>query len=141
MAKSSSLKIAGKYENLTKICDFVTDWAVDAGFDERGVHAVQMAVDEACSNIIEHAYGGEDKGDIYLQCRLLENGLKVTIQDQGAPFDPQTVSPPKIHAPLEERGDGGLGLFLMKQLMDDVTFDFDDRGNTLVMVKNRDAAS
>lgn len=100
---------------------------------------MRMAVDEACSNIIEHAYGGEDRGDINLRCQKLPSRLKVTIKDHGEPFNPALVAEPDIHAPLEERDSGGLGLFLMRQLMDEVTFEFSPKGNVLVMVKTREA--
>jgi len=137
----SSLTIAGVYQNLAKISDFATAWAIESGLDERSVYAVQMAVDEACSNVIEHAYGGEGKGDIELHCKKLNDGLKVTIQDQGHSFDPTAVEAPNIHAPLEERDEGGLGLFLIKQLMDEVIFNFNDSGNVLVLVKRQEPAS
>jgi len=132
------LTIAGMYRNLAQIGEFVTRWAKKAGLDERAVYAVQMAVDEACSNIIEHAYGGENRGEIELCCQPLPDGLKITITDWGEPFDPQAVQEPNIHAPLEERGEGGLGLFLMKQLMDEVSFEFGRRRNTLVLVKKQE---
>lgn len=133
----STLKIAGLYQNLTAISEFVTNWAENCRFDERAVYAVQMAVDEACSNIIEHAYGGEGRGDITLICKKVDDGLKVTIKDQGNPFDPTIVAPPNVNASLDERDNGGLGLFLMKQLMDEVSFTFDKKWNTLVMVKKQ----
>ncbi len=134
----SSLTVAGLYKNLIVIANFVTEWAIEAGLGERAVYAVQMAVDEACSNIIEHAYGGEGKGDIHLQCQSLNDGLQITITDLGAGFEPDAVSAPNLHAPLEERDSGGLGLFLMKQLMDEVKFNFSETGNILVMVKKQD---
>ena len=134
----STRQIAGLYQNLTVISEFVTNWAQTCQFGERAVYAVQMAVDEACSNIIEHAYGGEGKGDITLICKKVDGGLKMTIKDKGTPFDPTIVAAPNINAPLEERDNGGLGLFLMKQLMDEVSFTFDKKWNTLVMIKKQE---
>ena len=94
------------------------------GFDERSVYALQMAVDEACSNIIRHAYGGEGRGNISLQVEQTTSGVKITIEDNGTPFNPDIVPKPDIEAPLEARGEGGLGLFLIRQLMDEVSFEF-----------------
>lgn len=131
----STLKVAGLYQNLAQIAQFVTNWATKAQLDHRAAYALEMAVDEACSNIIQHAYGGEGKGDITLHCQQLSDGLKVTIIDYGKPFNPSTVKTPDVAAPIEERDEGGLGLFLIKQLMDEVTFDFDDKQNTLVIIK------
>lgn len=135
--RDSHLKIPGIYKNLAIISDFVVDYATRLGFQERGVQAVQMAVDEACTNIIEHAYGGEGKGDIELLCQQHQQGIKVVIKDTGNPFNPDSVNPPDLEAPLEERDIGGLGLFLMRKLMDDVHFSFESGGNTLVMIKKR----
>lgn len=137
------LKVDGVYSNLTVICDFAQKFAVEAGFDPRSVYAVQMAVDEACSNIIRHGYGGEGKGKIYLDFVQLDDAIKVIIQDEGNTFDPNGVPLPDFYAPIEERPEGGLGLFLMRKLMDEVQFNFadDDKSemNTLVMIKRFDS--
>ena len=88
----ASLRIAGLYKNLNTIARFVTEWAVKTGFDDRAVYALQMAVDEACSNIIEHAYGGEGKGDIVLECTPKDDGLLVKIVDFGVAFEPEAIA-------------------------------------------------
>jgi serine/threonine-protein kinase RsbW len=95
-----------------------------------------MAVDEACTNIIEHAYGGEGRGDIECTCQIDSDGLTVRLCDHGRPFDPSSVPEPDINAGLEERREGGLGLFLIRKLMDEVHFEFTpESGNVLTMVK------
>ena len=137
------LKVEGVYSNLTVICDHAQKFAVDAGFDTRAVYAVQMAVDEACCNIIKHGYGGEGKGTIYLDFVKLDDAIKVTIRDDGKAFDPASVPMPDFYSPIEERPEGGLGLFLMQKLMDEVQFSFADGDknefNTLVMIKRFDS--
>lgn len=140
MAKST-LKVAGVYQNLARIGEFVTSWAQVAGLDERAVYAVEMSVDEACSNIIQYAYGGEGKGDIHLHCQKLSDGLKITIIDQGNSFDPHSVAKPNLHGSLAERSEGGLGIFLMRKLMDEVNFHFEPKKNTLVMIKRQGVTS
>ena len=138
----ATLTVKGIYSNLARIGAFINDFVRQAGFDDRFRYALEMAVDEACSNIIEHGYAGEGKGDIALTINHLQDGqagIKVTIQDQGDPFNPDDIPPPNTQAPLEERQAGGLGLFLIRQLMDEVYFDFagGERGdtNTLVIIK------
>ncbi len=97
-----------------------------------------MAVDEACSNIIEHAYGGEGKGDIICCCDPAPGSLTITLKDTGRAFDPAEIAPPNTEAPLEERESHGLGLYFINQLMDEVHFDFSDqKTNVLVMVKRK----
>lgn len=129
----------GWFEKLAAIGEFVTHAAEVAGFDARNVYAVQMAVDEACSNIIEHAYGGEGRGDIECTCQVDETGLTVILRDQGEPFNPDRVPLPNLNASLDERDECGLGLYFLQQLMDETHFSFTlDSGNVLTMVKRRD---
>lgn len=138
----SSLRIhifPGRFDSLVPISDFVTQAAEDAGLSQRAVQAVQLAVDEACSNIIQHAYGGEGRGDIKCTCQIDETGLTVILHDEGQPFDPNSIPAPDRSPDLEACTGGGLGLFFMRQLMDEVRFDFDQQtGNVLTMTKYRE---
>ncbi|MGD1995826.1 MAG: ATP-binding protein [Anaerolineae bacterium] len=131
-----------RFDSLAAISEFVTRAAEDAGLGESAIYAVEMAVDEACSNIIQHAYGDERRGDIECTCRISGNGLTVILHDRGRPFDPEGVPEPDLDAALEDRSVGGLGLFLMRQLMDEVDFEFTpDSGNVLTMVKRKETPS
>ncbi|MGA9399205.1 MAG: ATP-binding protein [Anaerolineaceae bacterium] len=126
----------GRYENLEKICDLVTDQAIQAGFDDTAVYAIQTAVDEACSNIIEHAYGGENRGDIDVSIDTENQCITVRLVDHGKPFDPNNIPEPDINGSLRQREAHGLGLYFMHKLMDDVCFEFsENRGNVVTMVK------
>jgi serine/threonine-protein kinase RsbW len=132
----------GQFDSLAPLSQFVARAASAAGFDQTAVYAVEMAVDEACTNIIEHAYGGEGRGDIECTCRVSEGELTVTLRDFGYPFDPSSVPEPDIHSGLEERSEGGLGLFLIRKLMDEVRFEFTaDAGNVLTLVKRKERAA
>jgi len=140
MSEEKTLKVPGRFESLAEIADFITRVGRDAGFDEDDVFHVQMAVDEACSNVVEHAYGPNRVGDIVISCRVDGNGdLRVDIYDHGRPFNPEEVPEPLLGAEmmdLDEMKVGGLGLFFMRKLMDEVTFHFDEGvGNHLTMVK------
>ena len=132
----------GRFESLAKIGEFVARAAEEAGLDERATYAVQMAVDEACSNIIEHGYGGEDQGEIECTCRIDEDELTVILRDEGDSFDPTSVPDPNVAAELEDRKAGGLGIFFMRQLMDEVSFECSpETGNVLTMVKRGEPSS
>jgi len=72
-----SKKFPGKYSNLEKISDFVAKNAQSAGLNEQDVYSVQLAVDEACANIIEHGYEGENKGDIECVCEIVEGEAEI----------------------------------------------------------------
>lgn len=112
--------------------------ALKAGLDDKAVYAVQLAVDEACSNIIDHAYGGEGVGELECSVAIQDDGLKVILRDQGRPFDPKKIPPPKIEIPLEELKPRGVGYFLMTKMMDRIDYRYSNKeGNVLTMFKRR----
>lgn len=133
-----TLVVPGRYEFLEQVCDFVAAAAAAAGLDSSAAAHCQLAVDEACTNIIEHGYGGEGRGDIRLTCDPSPGELVITIQDTARPFDPATIPPPNLTAPLDEVRVGGLGLFFMRQVMDAVEFRYVGGGNLLTLVKRRE---
>jgi serine/threonine-protein kinase RsbW len=128
----------GKFESLPKIRNFVVHAAKKAGFGEADIYAVELAVDEACSNIIEHAYGGEGIGEIKCTYWITDKDLKIVIHDRGRPFEPESIPDPDFSVPLDQLKSGGAGLFLMRKMMDDVRFEFTpNQGNRLTLIKNR----
>lgn len=138
MSRSEQRVFPARFESLSAIDHFVADAARRAGFDRCTVYQVQLAVDEACSNIIEHAYHGA--ADKVIECSLdiAAGQLTITLHDYGEPFNPQSVPEPNVEASLEDRTGGGLGLYFIRHIMDDLQFEFDpERGNTLTMVKRR----
>lgn len=138
MSERLELTVASDLEKLAQIADFVTDAALRLGLDEKQAFEVQMATDEACANIIEHAYGPGVAGEISICCETEGDDFVVTLRDQGCSFDPCQVPEPDLTCPLEDRQIGGLGLFFMRKLMDRVDFCSDpDTGNELRMYKRR----
>ena len=135
MPKRWELTVDGRLESLATIADFVIKAAQASGLNDKATFEVQMAVDEACTNVIQHGYGEEDKAKVALCCECADGDFVVTIRDHGQPFDPDAVPPPNLTASLAERQESGLGLFFMRQLMDEVRFHFDAEGNELTMVK------
>jgi len=128
------LQIEAKPENLSVIADFIATAMRQLG-TEQDVFEVQTAVDEACTNVMLHAYSGKG-GVISISCELQDKDFIITIRDNGRPFDPASVPPPDLEAALEERRGGGLGVHLIRKLMDDVSYAFDaEKGNKLVMRK------
>ncbi|MCJ7701562.1 MAG: ATP-binding protein [Anaerolineales bacterium] len=126
----------GRYASLAEISEFVANSAQEAGLDKKGVYAVKLAVDEACTNIIEHGYGGEGDGKIECSCDIGGDALTIRLRDWGKTFDPCCVPEPDFDVPLEELQARGAGLYFMYELMDTVKFSFHPKkGNLLVMVK------
>jgi serine/threonine-protein kinase RsbW len=127
----------GRYDSLEKIADFVKGEAQKAGFDTDDVCCIETAVDEACSNIIEHAYGGENIGTIECSASMLSGGIRIRLRDQGKPFRAKKYKPPNLKGPLRSRKTHGLGLYFIYKLMDTVEFSNDGTNNTLVLVRYR----
>jgi serine/threonine-protein kinase RsbW len=144
MSQKQILTVVGQYDQIRETCDFVCEGAKKAGFDETTVFHIELACDEACTNIVEHAYGNEEMGMINVSYEMQNDEFIITFQDNGRAFDPDSVPIPltvqtdaatdaTIHETLKE---GGLGLHFMRELMDSVTFQSDpQQGNTLIMIK------
>ncbi len=121
--------------DLPDITAFIASSVEQAGVDPSAQFDLELAVEEACTNVIAHAYDGRG-GELEVCFETRGADVCITVRDWGRPFDPDKVPPPDVSQPLEERQTGGLGLFLMEKLMDEVKFTFTDDGNTLVMVKH-----
>ena len=138
MSRKYELSVTSELDKLARIGQFITDTTRALGLSGDEAFAVEMAVDEACANVIEHAYNGKPDGTIDVTCYLEEDRLVVTIRDHGEPFDPASVPRPDTACPLKDRELGGLGLHFMRTLMDEVRFEFDTpEGNVLRMAKVR----
>jgi len=120
--------------DLPRIVEFVEDACEQAGVAPAARFDLQLAVEEACTNVIEHAYAGRG-GDFSLEFDVRGPDVVITVRDRGEPFDPTSVPMPDRNLPLERRPIGGLGMYLMRQLMDEMHFSFGADGNVLEMVK------
>jgi len=137
------LEIEGKLENLSRIGEFVGNSMSDFGLEDRKIFEVQLAVDEACSNIINYGYTEtEDVGVITIICSTKENEVKIVISDAGKPFDPTSVPPPDLDTNLEDRTVGGLGIHFIKTLVDELRYEYRDGKNLLTLsISTSDRAS
>jgi len=126
-----------RFEQLEGVRAFVARAARTAGFSEKEVYAVQLAADEAASNIIEHAYEGKPNATFELTCDFKANRLVMRFVDQGKSFDFDRVEVPDLRADLSERKIGGLGIYLMHKLMDKVDYQVTKTGNILTLTKQK----
>jgi serine/threonine-protein kinase RsbW len=127
----------GRFESLAKISEFVRAQADAAGLNDESLYAIELAVDEACSNIIEHAYQGEDLGDIRISCLNDSQSFTIIIKDRGQAFDPKAIAKPDLETPIMDREPGGLGLFYIQSMMDQVDYSFQSDENVLTLVKQK----
>ena len=133
--------VSSELANLGQIAEFVSERARLSGMNDDRVFDVQMAVDEACTNTVQHAYDGRADGEIQVCCYVDRDDFVVRIRDFGIPFDPSKVPEPDISAPLEERAVGGLGWYFIRKLMDQVEIRPTAEGNELTMRKRRESGT
>jgi serine/threonine-protein kinase RsbW len=136
MADERWLRIPGVLANVVTACDFVVEIAENAGLDERGVYHCRLAVEEACTNVIEHGYqfSGEDKV-IDIVCHADSSQLTIVIMDDGPPYNPLNKTDPDPKTPLWERHEGGWGVAFIKKVMDSVDYSFEGSRNNLILGK------
>ncbi|MCE7921107.1 MAG: ATP-binding protein [Chloroflexi bacterium] len=127
-----------RFEFLDEIRAMVAAVAREGGFSEKDIYSLQLAADEAASNIIEHAYEGDSDASLFMTCDMKDDEIIITMRDTGKPFDPSRVREPDLKADLSKRQIGGLGVYLMRKLMDDVRYESTRAGNLLTMTKRRE---
>lgn len=128
---------AGNYDTIRAIGRFVLDGAQQAGLGNDAQFQIELACDEASTNIIEHAYQGENVGPIHVSWEITSDAYIITLEDEGPPFIPgekRLTAPPIIEG--DELKIGGLGIFFIRRLMDEVRYSAETpTGNTLTLVK------
>ena len=134
------LRVPSRTEFLAVIRDVTRRMAEVAGFDGAQADQLALAVDEASTNVIEHAYRGAADRRIELRFDARAGELRVEVVDDGKAVDPQAVPQVDLHRYATERRKGGLGVHLMGRIMDTVTFRRAGRSNVCCMVKRKPAA-
>jgi len=118
------LKIPSITENLQMIREFVLKIASKAGFNEETQEQIALAVDEACTNVIKHAHHHDARRLMDIQIQTDMNKMRITITDKGSGFDVTKLKDPDLEKYIKESKHGGLGIYLIKTLMDEVNYEF-----------------
>lgn len=130
------LHVPSSTENLALIREFVTIIGTQAGLDEKEVAKIELAVDEACANVIEHAYGHDTSKEVVIRATFDADTLWIKVEDTGHGFDPTTVKEEELQQLIAHHKSGGLGMRLMKTLMDEVHYEIvPGQKNELHMMK------
>jgi serine/threonine-protein kinase RsbW len=130
------LKVPSSTENLAMIRDFVNGIGTRAGLTLAEVAKLELAVDEACANVIEHAYGPDVIKEVSVRATLDEDAVQIDVVDTGKGFDPSTIPPKTLDELVAERKSGGLGMRLMRSLVDEVYYEvIPGQKNELRMIK------
>jgi len=124
-------------DNLDRVTDFVNEELENIGCSFKAMTQIDVVIDELFSNIAHYAYKPEI-GSATVTVDIKEDPMSViiTFMDQGKPFNPLAAANPDVTLSAEERQIGGLGIFLVKKTMDDVSYEFKDGKNILQIKKN-----
>ncbi len=135
------IELESSIDSLPVIGSFLNNALVSLKADEATIYKIQLAVDEASTNVINYAYPGS-KGPLKVTLEQAGKDLLISITDKGKPFDPTKIPPPDVDSDLETRKIGGLGIYFMHKLMDSVNYSYDPReGNKLTLRKSLSAAA
>jgi serine/threonine-protein kinase RsbW len=118
-----TLQVPSSTENLALIREFVTSVGGQAGLAENDVSQLELAVDEACANVIEHAYGYDATKDVTVRAFFDDAELRISVIDEGCGFDPCCVPQSSLEQLVQQRQSGGLGIRLIRTLMDEVSYE------------------
>lgn len=130
-----NITLTNDIEEVQRMTDFVNGVCNDHSVDDMLAMQINLAIEEAVVNVIKYAYPTGTKGDILLTCIAKGDSLQFVLADKGKPFDPTKQPPADTSLPAEQRQIGGLGIFLVKQIMDEVSYERKDDTNVLTMTK------
>ena len=117
------------------LAEWVEQLGEELGLEMPEVFQLNLALEEAVVNVMNYAY--EDSGLIDLSAKVVDSEIIFVLEDSGKAFDPTNVDDPDITLSAEDRDIGGLGIFLVQQLMSGVTYSREDGKNVLTMIYKR----
>jgi serine/threonine-protein kinase RsbW len=139
MKKSYQITRAAELKSLAELREFIDSACRECpSMGDAFIYDMKLAVDEACTNIITHGYAGMDPGSVILGLEWNDDQVRMTITDFGHSFEPSEPPVPDIDAALEDRPEGGFGLYFIYQTMDGVDYQTSESGNCLILTKRLD---
>jgi serine/threonine-protein kinase RsbW len=136
--KKAELTIPAEFKSILPLRNLIEKIGFRYNFTSKIIYSTKLAVEEAVTNIIRHGYINTTGGKITVQILVRSNSLYIILIDQGPSFDPQQVNNPDIEKYVDTGKKGGLGIFMIRKLMDEFHYSVTDRGNEIHMVKYRD---
>ena len=130
-----NLILPNDVQEVPKLAAFVDEVCEAAGMDMSTTMQMNLAIEEAVVNVMNYAYPAGTKGDVIIDAQAGSDWLKFIISDNGAPFDPTAKAEVDTTLSAEERGIGGLGIHLIRQLMDGINYERIDGRNVLALTK------
>jgi serine/threonine-protein kinase RsbW len=134
-----SIALANDFSEVTRVAERIEAFCGERGIPRRIARRFNLALDEVLTNVICYAFPDRQRREIEVRIELRDGSLVATVSDDGTPFDPLTQPPPDIHAPVEERKVGGLGIHLLRSLAQTVEYRRADGRNQLTFTMLLDA--
>lgn len=132
-----TMSVEASTKHLAKVRNFVAKHAADYGFKKQDVADIRLAVDEAYTNIIKHSYNYDENKSVDIELGYNGNEFWVSLLDTGEAFDPSNYSEPDVRQQIKNKKRGGVGVYLIKKLMDDVRYTNKGSTNVIRMTKKR----
>lgn len=129
------ISVQASTEHLSEVRDFVASYATKLGVSSDEVDDVRLAVDEAYTNIIKHAYEYDESKFVEIVMGVDNNEFWVSLFDNGKSFDPTEYPDPDVRSRVKAKQRGGVGVYLMKNLMDGIEYHEHDGTNEIRMIK------
>ncbi len=131
-----TLSVDSSTKHLAEVRDFVASHAKNVGLSEKDISEIRLAVDEAFTNIIKHAYKNTASKPVTIELGFNASQLWISIMDEGEGFKPDEYKAPDILKRIKNKQRGGMGVFLIQKLMDQVQYNRKGQMNEIRMVKN-----
>lgn len=132
-----SISVQASTKHLADVRDFVAKHATELGFKKQDIADIRLAVDEAYTNIIKHSYQNNPEKSVDINLGYDDKKFWVSLMDTGDAFDPSNYKKPDIEKSIKNRKKGGVGVYLIRNLMDDVTYLRQGSTNIIRMTKKR----
>jgi len=135
MSYKIEISIKNKIPEIEHVCDSVAKFGNSHSLSQKIIFALHLALDEILTNIISYGYEDKKEHIIDICLSLRQRELSLEIEDDSKPFNPSDAPKPDINKPLEERKIGGLGIYLVENLMDDLEYKTHNGKNLLILRK------
>ena len=136
-AATYKITVQASTGHLSEVRDFVARHAAAYGFNDKEVADIRLAVDEAYTNIIKHAYKNKLKKSVDIELGYDDTEFWISLMDTGQAFDPGNYQKPDIRQKIKEKKRGGVGVYLIRKLMDEVEYRSQDSINSIRMSKRK----
>jgi len=130
-----NVSLANRLDEVSRLATLLEAYGAEHGLSPELVYAFDLSLDEVLTNVISYAFEDAREHTIDVRFRIHDAQLEVEVRDPGRPFNPLDVPPPNLDAPIDERPIGGLGLHIVRQMMDRLEYRRVDGRNVLTLTK------